>query len=131
MKSELEIEEDNDFHPITESVKTHEVCAAIIKLNTNRKGFSCLIGALPQKMIRGNLYVMVVYGFDSNVILSQPIKNRQSVTIRDVFIKMQNILKPRGNDPKVYIMDNACSSDLKEARKKYNIYFQLAPPTMH
>ena len=28
-------------------------------------------------------------------------------------------------------MDNECSNDLKEAMKKYNIYFQLAPPHVH
>ena len=28
-------------------------------------------------------------------------------------------------------MDNECSSDLKEAMKKYEIYFQLAPPHVH
>ena len=28
-------------------------------------------------------------------------------------------------------MDNYCSSDLKEAMKKYEIDFQMAPPHMH
>ena len=28
-------------------------------------------------------------------------------------------------------MDNDCSSELKEAMKKYNIDFQIAPPNMH
>ena len=60
------------------------------------KGFSDLTGALPQKPICGNLYVMVVYEFDSNAILSEPNKNRHAETIRDEFIKMHKILKSRG-----------------------------------
>ena len=70
------------------------------------KGFSDLTGALPQKSSRGKLYVMVVYDFDNNVILAEPIKNRQSATIRNVFLKMHKILKSRGNNIKVYITEN-------------------------
>ena len=39
------------------------------------------------------LYVVVVYDFDSNDVLADPIKNRQEVTIRDEFLKMHKILK--------------------------------------
>ena len=55
---------------------------------------------------------MIVYDFDSNMILTEPIKNRQAATIRDTFLKMHNILQLRGNNTKVYIMYNGCSSDL-------------------
>ena len=40
-------------------------------------------------------------------------------------------LKARGSDTKVYIIENKCSSDLKEAMKKYEIDFQLDPSQMH
>ena len=49
---------------------------------------------------------MVFYDYDSNAILSKPIKNRQASTIRDAFLKIHNILKSRVSDPKVYIIDN-------------------------
>ena len=73
MKSKLGIEEDKYFHPILESVKTHEVCATIIPFNNKRKGFSDLTGAFPHNSSRGNLYVIVVYDFDISVILAEPI----------------------------------------------------------
>ena len=38
------------------------------------KGFIDLTGAFPHNSRRGNLYVMVVYDYDSNTILSKPIK---------------------------------------------------------
>ena len=76
-----------------ENMKTNELCATIIPFDTNRE-FSCdLTGDFQRKSSRRNLYVMVVYDFDSNLILAKPIKNRQAVTIRDAFLKMHKILK--------------------------------------
>ena len=112
-------------------MKTHELCAKISPFNIKRKGLSNLAGAFPHKSSRGNLYIMILYDYDSNAILSKPIKNRQASTIRDAFLKIHDILKSRDNDPKFYIMENECSSKLKEAMKKYTIYFQLDPRHMH
>ena len=56
---------------------------------------------------------MVMYDYDSNAILDEPIKNRQASTIHYAFLKMHKIIKSRGRDPKVYITDNECYSDLK------------------
>ena len=74
MKTELDIYEDKYFYPIMEGVKTHLICVNIIPFNTNKKGFSDITVSFPHKLICGNLYVMVVYDFDSNAILSEPIK---------------------------------------------------------
>ena len=74
---------------------------------------------------------MLMYEYDSKKILDEPIKNRQAETIHNVSLKIHKVLKARIGKPKVYIMDNKCSSDLKEAMKKYEIDFQLAPPYMH
>ena len=75
VKSEVEVEEDSNFYPDSETVKTHEMCATIIPFNINRKVFGDLTGALPHKSSRGNLYVMVLYDYYSNAILAEPIKN--------------------------------------------------------
>ena len=74
---------------------------------------------------------MVMYDYGSNAILSKQIKNMQAATICDVFHNIHKILKSRGSDPKIYITENECSSDLKEAMKKDKIDYQLAPPHMH
>ena len=74
---------------------------------------------------------MVMYDYDSNVILVEPIKNRQESTIRDVFLNVHKIIKERGSDPKGCIMNNECYGDLKEAMQKYEIDLQLDPPHMH
>ena len=60
---------------------------------------------------------MVIYDYDSNAILDKPIKNRRVETICDAFLNIHNMLKSIGSNPKFYIMDNDCSSDLTEAMK--------------
>ena len=69
-----------------------------------------------------------MYDYNSNAIMAEPIKNMHAATIQNAFLKIHKVLKTRGRKPKVYMMDNKCSSDFKEAMKKYEIYFQLAPP---
>ena len=83
-----------------DNVKTHKLLATIILFSTNRKCFSDLTGAFPHKSIRGNFYVIVVYDFEINAIISEPIKTRQAPTICDKFLKMHKILKSRGKNPK-------------------------------
>ena len=131
VKPEVEVEEDRNFYPDTESVKIHEICATIIPFNLKRKGFSDITGAFPHKSSRGNVYVMVMYDHYSNAILAEPIKNIQTATIRDDFLKVHTVLKEICSNPIVYITDNECSSNLKEVMKKYEIDFQLDPPHMH
>ena len=58
---------------------------------------------------------MVMYDYDSNAIQAEPLKNRQAATIRYAFLNIHKFLKVRGREPKVYIMNKQCSSDLKEA----------------
>ena len=114
----MEVEEDSDFYPEAETVTTNELCAAMISLNIKREGCSYLTGALSHKSSKWNLYAMVMYDYDSNAILDEPIKNRQAKTIRDAFLNIHKVLKERGSETKVYIMENECSSDLKEDMKK-------------
>ena len=56
---------------------------------------------------------MVMYDYDINIILDEPIKNRQAANIRDDFLNIHKILKSRGSEQKVYITENECSSNLK------------------
>ena len=73
----MEFEEDSSFYSVTETVNTHELCVTIILFNFKKKGFSDLTGTFPKKSSRGNLYVMVLYDYDSNAILAEPIKDSQ------------------------------------------------------
>ena len=117
VKSEVEVEEERDFYPDAESVKNHEICVTIIPFNLKRNVFSDLISAFPHKSISINFYVMVMYYYDRNAILAETIKNRRAETIHNAFLMLHKVLQARGIDPNIYIMDNKCSSELKEAMK--------------
>ena len=54
---------------------------------------------------------MVMYEYDSNVILYKP------ETICDAFLNMHRILNSRGRITRVYIMVNEYSINLKDAMK--------------
>ena len=56
--------------------------------------------------IQGNTDIIVLNDYDSNAILSEPLKNHQEATIRYVFWKLHAILQAQGNNPNLYIMDN-------------------------
>ena len=77
----MEIEQDRNFYPEAEIVIAHEICATIIPFNIKRKGFIDITGAFSYKSSRVNLYFMVMYDYDSNAILDEPIKNSQASTI--------------------------------------------------
>ena len=70
----MDIEEDRNFYPDKETVKTHELCATVGPINMKRKGFRNITGALTHKSSRVNMYVMVIYDYNSNAILAKQIK---------------------------------------------------------
>ena len=74
---------------------------------------------------------MVAYHYDANVILLQPIKNRQATTLTTAWKIIHDRLVTAGVAPKSYIMDNECSADLKIALAKADVKYQLVPPHIH
>ena len=123
--------EDEDFAPDISSTKTVDVCGTIIPFVETRTGYHDLTGAFPHNSSQGNQYIFVLYDYDGNAILTQPIKNQQAATIRDAWLSLYQVLQQRSNAPNLYIMDNEASRDMKYAMIKHKISFQLAPPHIH
>ena len=63
---------------------------------------------------RGNNYILVLYDFDSNAILVEPIANRTAGEIKRAWEILHNTLTSRGVPPKTYVMDNEASKELKK-----------------
>ena len=122
-----------DFHPTPEpsSPKTFNCFATIIDLNNTSTGFIDLTGRFPYRSSRGHQYLLLIYDYDSNAILVEPLKNRKSESIIQAWQKITKILERQGIQPKYFIMDNEASSDLKSSlnAQKYNL--QLVPPENH
>ena len=88
-------------------------------------------GRFPYRSSQGNTYIMVAYHYEANVILVEPIKNRQAAILAAVLEKNNNELKTAGVAPKLYITDNDCSDDLKATLPKVELIFQLVLPHIH
>jgi hypothetical protein len=123
--------EANDNMPTTEQ-PTNTAFANVIELsNVEGKSYADLTGRFPCKSELGNLYVMVLYAYDANAILVEPIKNRSDVEqlkAMELLIKRAN----KGSKLKVQWMDNEASTAMKQLlQDKFGMQFQLTPPHMH
>ena len=68
--------------------------------------------------VRGNQYILLLYDYYDNAILTQPINNLQAVTIHHAWLSLHQVLQRSVNAPNLYIMDNEASSDMKDSMTK-------------
>ncbi len=122
-----------DFFPpkIENDMKTHECMAVIVPFKETKKAYMDSTGRFPHKSSRGNEYIMIVYDYDSNAILAEPLKNRTAGEMKRAWTALHLRLQRNNIPPKLYILDNEISDELKKALKKYQLSFQLAPPHIH
>jgi hypothetical protein len=88
-------------------------------------------GRFPVMSSKGNKYIMILYDYDSNAILAQPIKDRTAPELLRAFQIMEQELVARGLKPNLMKLDNEASKLLKTYLHQQNITFQLVPPYSH
>jgi hypothetical protein len=88
-------------------------------------------GRFPVVSSKGNKYIIILYDYDSNSILAQPIKDRTAPELLRAFQVMEQELVARGLKPKIMKLDNEASKLLKTYLHQKNITFQLFPPYSH
>lgn len=72
---------DDDFFATTYDTKENELYTTILpttKVSNKNVVYADLTGRFPHKSTRSNQYLLVVYDYDSNVILFNPSKTRQA-----------------------------------------------------
>jgi hypothetical protein len=74
---------------------------------------------------------MVLAKVDSNAILVEPMKNRTAGEMVRAYQVLIDRLNSAGIFPKLHILDNKCSADMKETIKSNKMEFQLVPPHDH
>ena len=86
---------DDDFHPLPDplSPKTLNYFSIIIDIHNSNTGFIDLTGRFPYRSSRGYQYLLLIYDYDSNAILVEPIKNRTSDSIIAPWKKNNNFFK--------------------------------------
>jgi len=88
-------------------------------------------GRFPHTSSRGSKYLMVLYAYDSNAILSEPIKSRSESELVRAYPKLHSYLSACGLKPNFQVLDNECHAALKTFMSSNNIKFQLVPPYLH
>ena len=92
------------------------------------KIYSNLTGKFPVQSNLGNKYVLIIYNYDANAIIAEPLKDRTVGEIARGHQVIYMYLQDRGLAPRFEILDNECSAELTKVMRKNKISFQLVPP---
>jgi hypothetical protein len=84
-------------------ISTQYVYAATIDAG---KIYTDQTGRFPVVSSKGNKYIMVLYDYDSNAILAQPIKDRTAPELLKAFQFMEQELLAKRLTPKLMKLDN-------------------------
>jgi hypothetical protein len=113
---------------LDQGIKTQYVHAATIdagQIYTDQTGRFQVVSS------KGNNYIMILYDYDSNAILAQPIKDRTAPELLRAFQVMEQEVVAHGLKPKLMKLDKEASKLLKTYHHQQNITFQLVPPYSH
>ena len=130
--------EDTDEHdivahpPITDGKRTHFVYAAIVDApNESGRVYTDQTGKFPVTSRKGSKYIMVLYDYDSNAILTEPMTSKTGPEMIRAYTKLHDRLVASGLKPRLQWLDNEASAGLKQFLNEQDIKFQLVPPAMH
>jgi hypothetical protein len=88
-------------------------------------------GHFPIKSMKGKLYIMVMYNYDSNVILATTMKTRLAADLVAAYNELHQQLLDAGVKPVLQRLDNEISRVLIKAIEDKGIDYQLASPHDH
>ena len=109
-KQEIKIEPELDLD-IDVGVKTHHVYDAVINAG---QIYTDQTVRVPVVSIRGHVAMTVLYEYDGNGILCEPIKNNKAGELLRTFKIMEQKLIARGLTPKLMTLDNEASKLFKD-----------------
>jgi hypothetical protein len=124
----------NTENPITnhtdEGQTTNQVFATVTDIGTG-KIYTDQTGKFPILSSRDNKYLFVLYNYDSNAIMAEPIKPRTQGELTRAYKKLFDQLEKRGLRPQVQLLDNECSQSMKDLMAELNLQWQLTPAGIH
>ncbi|KAI2491412.1 Reverse transcriptase (RNA-dependent DNA polymerase) [Fragilaria crotonensis] len=112
------------------NTRTHHCFAAVVEpatgqIHTDQTGRFVVASST------GNNYILVLYDYDSNSILVEPMLNRTGACILNAFQVLHARLVTAGLKPQLQRLDNECSTALKTFLTNESIDYQLVPPGLH
>jgi hypothetical protein len=106
--------------------RSHEVYGIITELDG--KVYMDLTGWFPTTSSKWRRYMSILYDYDGNAILVEPMKSRADAEAVQEYTVLYKQLTDAGLHPKFQMMDNEASTAVKEFLCKNNIKHQLVPP---
>ena len=95
--------------------KTCEAFTRLVDTKNFERSYSDQTGRFSIQSSRGNKYIFIMYDYDSNAILSVALPDRRGSSIRAAWLNIFYKLQSNGYAPKLHVLDNECSLDLKRA----------------
>ncbi|KAI2502231.1 hypothetical protein MHU86_12203 [Fragilaria crotonensis] len=125
-------DEEADAFPVSDpdNARSHHCYTAIVDAASGQI-YSDQTGKFIVASSTGNNYILVVYDYDSNSILVEPMRSRTGPCILAAFTVIHARLVAAGLRPQLQRLDNECSEALKSFLTKEAIKFQLVPPKVH
>jgi hypothetical protein len=124
-------DETDDAFP-AHADKTRDCYVAVCNLDEpTGKIYTNQTGKFPCTSASSNNYVMILYDYDSNAILMEPMRNRKGPTLVEAHKTLHARLSNAGLRPRYLMLDNECSLALKEFLTEEAVAFQLTPAGMH
>ena len=114
-----------------ENKRTDNIFMCVCSQEQLEKSYSGQIGRFPVRSARGNQCVFVLYNYDTNIIHTRVIEDKQSQKNVDAWTEIHNLLKMYGHESKVHILDNECSFLMKATLKNHNVKYKFVLPYTH
>jgi hypothetical protein len=113
---------------LVEEEKCNFIYSAV--MDTNHI-YTDLTGRFPTTSLSGNKYILILYDYDSNIVLSAPMKNRGDKDMVRAFDLLIQSLVIRGLKSFLQQLENEASLALRNYLTKQGISYLLAPPHIH
>jgi hypothetical protein len=88
-------------------------------------------GRFPTTSSGGNKYVMILYDYDSNAILAEPVKSKSEGEMIRAYTKLHEYLSGRGLKLRLQKLDNKYPAGLKRFMTQNEVDFQPVPPHIY
>jgi hypothetical protein len=123
---------DEDTTPDQETTTATAFTSIVaVDEHSDGKSYSDLTGRFPSISVTGNLYVLVLYTYDNNAILVEPLPRRSDAEQLKAYTKILNRAS-KGTELKLHWMDNEASKAVKDLlTKDFKLEYQLVPPHVH
>jgi hypothetical protein len=111
--------------------RSHHFYVGFIKPERLGQIYSDLTGRFPIASSKENNYLLIIYDYDSNGILAQPMQTCTGPCIQAAYKVLHECLVAAGLRPQLQQLDNEASQSLKQFMTTEGIDYQLVPPGVH